>query len=245
MAEKRRIYFIDDLRALAIIYMVFFHTLFDLAEMWRYDWAIPIYESQLEVVVLDGLTFVFLSGICANFSKDNARRGAQLLCIALCFTAVTAFIFPGEAIFFGVLHLLAFSMLIYSVISKWINRLPWQLGAVIFALLAAATWNAKKGFFGFEGMSLPVPEIFTLNSSLYPFGFHGSDFASVDYFPLFPWLFVFLTGACIGRIFKKELPGRLYKKICPPLEFIGRHSLFIYVAHQPLIFAVLYIIKPL
>lgn len=242
---SRRIHIIDILRALAIIYMVFFHLLYDLAFMWRYDWAIQLYRTQLDIVVFDELTFVVLAGVCANLSRSNAERGAGILCIALGFSAVTAFIFPGSAIYFGILHLLSFSMLIYAATQKWLTKIPWWICAVVFILLAVFTWNVKNGYFGVGALSFDVPDIFTQNSNLYPFGFIGQRFSSVDYFPLFPWLFVFLVGASVGRLCRSELPEPFYKNYCPPLAFIGRHSLFIYVIHQPIIYAILYIIKPL
>lgn len=241
----RRIHVIDILRAAAIIYMVFFHTLFDLAFMWRYDWAIRLYESQLKIVVIDELIFILLSGVCANLTRSNAERGAGLLCIALGFTAVTAFVFPGSAIYFGVLHMLAFSMLIYSAVEKWLIKIPWQICFVVFVLLAIFTWNVQRGYFGVGSLRFDVPDILTLNNNLHLFGFLGNSYNAADYFPLFPWLFVFLVGAAAGRLCKRDLPDFFYRNCCPPLAFIGRHSLFIYVIHQPIIFAILYIIKPI
>ncbi|MBE6764801.1 MAG: DUF1624 domain-containing protein [Ruminococcaceae bacterium] len=244
-AATRRIHIIDILRAVAIIYMVFYHVLFDLAFVWRYDWAIQLYDSQRYIVIFDELIFVVLSGVCANLSKSNAERGAGLLCIALGFTAVTAFVFPGGAIYFGVLHMLSCSMLIYAAVGKWLKKIPWWVGAPLFAAAALLTWNVKRGYFGIGDFSFAVPDILVYNNNLYPFGFINASYAAADYFPLMPWLFVFLAGAYVGSLCRKELPKPFYKNYCPPLAFIGRHSLLIYVIHQPIIFAILYIIKPL
>ena len=64
--------------------------------------------------------------------------------------------------------------------------------------------------------------------------------------PLFPWIGVFLVGAVIGRIIYsdrktlfKNASGPLLK-ITRPFEFIGRHSLIIYVVHQPIVLALTY-----
>lgn len=238
-----RIYFIDYIRALAIIYMVFFHLIFDLSYIWSVEWAERIYVSQLSVVVFDGATFILLSGISSHFSRSNAQRGARLLCIALCFTAVTAFIFPGAAIYFGILHLLSFSMLIYAAVQKWLDKIPWWATLLICAVLFAVTYNIFDGVIGIKGLfEIALPRELTANNNLYPFGIIRAGYYSADYFPLMPWLFLFLAGTSLGRLFCRELPPALYKNPVPALGFIGRHSLFIYVVHQPLIFAVLFII---
>ena len=65
---------------------------------------------------------------------------------------------------------------------------------------------------------------------------------------LLPWLGVFLIGCVIGRICyaKKEslLPSGMkkYHVAAAPFEFMGRHSLIIYLVHQPLVYGILYVI---
>ena len=89
----------------------------------------------------------------------------------------------------------------------------------------------------------------TDNLLFLPIGFEisGSPWMA-DYMPLFPWLGVFLIGCVIGRICYKDkktiFPGRgkVMAAIARPVEFIGRHSLIIYLAHQPLVYAVLFVI---
>ena len=78
---------------------------------------------------------------------------------------------------------------------------------------------------------------------LLPFGIHSPAFGSFDYFPLFPWFGIFLVGAALGKSLyaarRSLIPGRL------PVTFVnlaGRHSLLIYIVHQPVILAVLYIL---
>ncbi|MBQ9994454.1 MAG: DUF1624 domain-containing protein [Clostridia bacterium] len=243
LPSKRRVVILDTLRGIAIIYMVFFHLLYDLSEIFYLAWAQPIYDSQLSVVVFDTASFVLLAGITVRFSRNPAAHGARILCIAALFTAVTALIFPGFGIYFGVLHLIGISMLLYSVTGKYLDKMPWWAGALIFALLFAFTYNVKLGYFGIEGIfTLDVPKAYLTGSLMYPFGFVDARFASVDYLPLMPWSFLFLAGACVGRLFGRTLPEFCYKSLCPPLEWLGRHSLAIYIIHQPVIFVLVYAI---
>ena len=69
-----------------------------------------------------------------------------------------------------------------------------------------------------------------------------------DYMPLLPWLGVFLIGCLIGRVCYTErrslLPAKnkTAKAITAPVEFVGRHSLIIYLVHQPIVYGIMYLI---
>ena len=75
-----------------------------------------------------------------------------------------------------------------------------------------------------------------------PFGLSSPSFYSFDYFPLVPWLGIFLIGVSLGKSVyaskRSLLPWRLPKTF---VNWAGRHSLIIYIAHQPIIMGVLYI----
>jgi uncharacterized membrane protein len=75
---------------------------------------------------------------------------------------------------------------------------------------------------------------------LVPLGFMPPYFYTSDYFPLFPNLGFFLLGAVLGRTVygKKEslLPTvNSRNPVLRFLQFLGRHSLEIYLLHQPLL----------
>lgn len=241
--HAQRVQLLDTLRGIPLIYMLIFHTEYDLVYMFGVDWLLPLFREQNKSIPVFASMFVLLAGITVRFSRNPAKHGARLMIIAACFTLVTSFIFPGGAIYFGVLHLMSCGMLVYSVIQKYADKLPWWLGAGLCAVIYAFTFNVKYGYFGFEGFSLPVPEILTINNLLYPFGFVTPYYSSVDFLPLLPWLFMFLAGTFIGRlIVGRELPKLFYRDLCPPITWLGRHSLLIYIIHQPIVFALLTVI---
>lgn len=235
----RRIQLLDTIRGVMVIYMVYYHTLFDLGFMFGKDWARQQFEAQPFSQMIIGCTFVLVAGLTIRFSRNPALHGARLLMIASVVSMVAAFFFPGSGIFFGVLHLLAVCMMVYAVLAKVIERIHWIPGAVLSLALFICTYRVQSGFFGIKDLfELPVPEALSEGSMLYPFGFIQPGFGSVDYYPLLPWLFLFLCGCFIGRLLERDnLPEVLYRDFCKPLTFIGRHSLAIYVVHQPVIYA--------
>ena len=79
----------------------------------------------------------------------------------------------------------------------------------------------------------------------YSFGIYSPGFSSFDYFPLIPWLGVFLIRAALGM--SAYSSRRSLLPWCLPGTFVnaaGRHSLLIYIAHQPLIMGLLYVLGP-
>ncbi len=235
----RRIQLLDTIRGVMVIYMVYYHTLFDLGFMFGKDWALEQFRAQPFSQMIIGCTFVSVAGMTIRFSRNPALHGARLLIIASVVSLVTAFFFTGSGIYFGVLHLLAVCMMVYAVIGKVIDKIHWLAGAPVSLVFFICTYWVSQGFFGIKGLfELPVSKALTAESRLYAFGFVDGFFSTVDFYPLLPWLFLFLCGCFIGRLLDREdLPETLYKDFCPPLTFIGRKSLAIYVIHQPVICA--------
>ena len=77
-------------------------------------------------------------------------------------------------------------------------------------------------------------------------GLKDKDFYSSDYFPLFPWLFLFLVGFYLFHLLQRKgqqkRAGKEFRRI-PVLSFLGRHSLLIYMLHQPVLYGVAMVVK--
>ena len=58
-------------------------------------------------------------------------------------------------------------------------------------------------------------------------------------FPLLPWLFLFWAGYYLHPLVGRKRMEPLRRSVCPPLGWLGRHSLVLYLLHQPVIFGVL------
>lgn len=232
---SERIWEIDFLRGVAIILVVGYHLLFDLGEFVGARRFLG-FSTDLSSVAwtiaqhfFAGL-FVLLSGTSSTLTRSNVRRGLRLLAISFAVTVVTYVFESTSAIYFGILQCLAVSMLLYGAAFE-------KAGAV-----ACAVWGTLV-----LGLTAVLPILKRMPALrtdwLLPLGLTSPSFSSFDYFPLIPWLGIFLIGASLGKSLyaskRSLLPWRLPRTF---VNWAGRHSLIIYIAHQPIIMGVLYVL---
>lgn len=231
---RPRIWEIDFLRGLSIILMVFYHLGYDLTEFCGIRRLLGI-EINLSSTFLEvaqyffaGL-FIVLCGISSTLSRNNVRRALRILVVAVIIFIVTYFYRPSEAIYFGILHCLGVCILIHGLTLQKARALTFAaVGAVVLGLSAA--------------LSLVMKNVTVPFNWLLPLGIHRPTYASLDYFPLLPWLGVYLAGAVLGKSIyapkRSLIPGRWPETF---INVAGRHCLLIYVIHQPIILAALYL----
>lgn len=244
MDTRNRVGFLDEVRGFAIICMVVYHLMVDLKYLFGVD--VPIFfESWFDIIrnVFAG-AFIFISGIVCNYSRSNLKRGVQCFFIGMIFTFVTGFLSPDSPDMFGILHCLGICMMIYGLFQSIFEKFPEILGILINIILFMLTFNFKKGYTGIhELFKTAVPSVFYNIGVLYPLGFPSDSFSTLDYFPLFPWLFLFLAGSFYGVYVKeKRAPKFFYKTHIPFLAAAGRYTIWIYVLHQPIIYPILCLI---
>lgn len=231
--------------------MLLDHTLFDLgfvfSDIWfpdgeggfvldlclfaRYSyWWHPL-RAAAHMLVMAG--FIGTCGISCSFSRSNLRRGLKLAAIAAAISLVTWLMdcIIGDSQFFirfGILHMLAVSIIVYWLLQRfgvWASLIP--------GLLIAAA-----GFF--------IDPYAIQMSGYIPFALGLSvNNPSADYFPLIPWLgWVLICAALGGRLYRHRrslFPGHGRSPLLHPLIWLGRHALLVYILHQPLIYGLLYL----
>jgi uncharacterized membrane protein len=226
-----RIEGIDTLRGLAIVAMIVYHFVFDLRffGIVRADFENDAFWLGYRALVLS--TFLLLVGtslvLARQFNVPTARFARRVAVIALCALAATIgsyAIFPERFIYFGILHCIA----VASVLARPLAGRP----ALAVALGVAAI---------VAGLAVSHPFFDTRATSW--LGFNTVKPATEDFVPLFPWIGVVLLGIGAGH----ELLRREFAPIAPlarapqALRWLGRHSLAVYMVHQPLLLGILWL----
>ncbi|MBR6407424.1 MAG: DUF1624 domain-containing protein [Clostridia bacterium] len=239
-----RIHFIDELRGFCIVVMIVHHSFYDLTYLFGMQWSVGIMSFLERIAPCFAFAFVLISGFSCCLSRDNCKRGAQLFLIAAMINIFTLVAMPENAIRFGVLNMLSVSMLICGAFQKLFLKLNRYICIAVLVLLFIITFNISRDYIGIRGLfTVDIPPRIAGAYDLYPFGIVTPGFESSDYYPLIPWTFLFFVGFNLGRFaLEGRLPRWMYVLRAKPLSFIGRHSLLIYVVHQPVIYGALYLL---
>jgi len=157
----------------------------------------------------------------------NLKRGIKILAWGAVITIFTFIFLTNGVILFGILHLIGVSIIIsFPLLDYKYKNLV--LGLIVILI----------------GIYLSN---FTFDTTyLLWVGFEPNSFFSFDYFPILPWYGVVLIGIFLGNLVYPEskrrfsIPDFSGNIISRGLSFLGKHSLKIYLIHQPLIILILY-----
>lgn len=229
IATPARIAALDALRGAAIVAMIAYHFAFDLSLFWvaRFDFERdPFWLAARATIVTAFLLTAGISITLARLQRASPakrwRRIAQIAACALAVSVASALAFPRTWIWFGVLHAIAVS----SVLAWPLTRAPRLALAAGIAVVVA-------------GLSFSHPAFDT--RALGWIGFATSKPPTEDYVPLFPWLGVLFIGVWLGH----GLARRSFAPLAPLgkapaiLRWLGRHSLAVYMVHQPVMIGTL------
>lgn len=226
---SKRFWEIDAARGVAIVLMILFHAAFDLRYFgiyrldfgWFFWYLLPRFIASI-FIALTGVSLTLNYNRSKKGARERfARRGLKIFSFGLLITAATYLFLPGGAIFFGILHFIGISTIIAIPFVKMRDK---ALLPAAFALLA--------GFY-LQTLNFDFPWLLWL-------GFAPADFYTFDYFPIFPWFGLILTGIyCGNRFYPNGKRAFIINEFSGGpagfLGFLGRNSLIIYLLHQPLL----------
>ena len=174
-------------------------------------------------------SFLFLVGVSLWLAhghglrpKPFLRRLATVAAAAGAISLVTFIAVPNGFIFFGILHQIALA----SVLGLAFLRLPAPLTLAVAALAMAAPHFLRSDIFD--------------HPALWWVGLSSANPRSNDYVPLLPWFGAVLAGIAAARMARSAgLFARLGRLSLSgwtrPLQWAGRHSLAVYLLHQPVL----------
>ena len=230
-AAQSRVAGIDVARGIAIVAMIAYHAAFDLA-FFRVTAANfyrdPFWLHSRTLILSSFLLLAGISLVLADRADAGSSRFWQhVLRIAACALAVSMasyFVFPRSFIWFGVLHAIAVSL----VLIRPVTSRPYIALAIGIAVIAAGNLYSSPAFdqrgLGWIGFATVKP-------------------MTEDYVPLFPWTGVMLVGIAAGH----ALARNDFRALAPlahlpgALAWLGRHSLAVYMLHQPILLGLLWV----
>lgn len=236
---RTRLHLLDALRGFLLIYMIAFHGMWNLVYLFgvRAPWytSAPGYIWQQFIC----WSFILLSGFCWSMSRNHLKRGLLVFGGGALVSVVTCVLMPENRILFGILTCIGSCVLLMIPLEKLLRRIPAGAGAAVSFALFALLRNCNKGTLGFERFAVcNLPDALYRNYLTAYLGFPQRGFYSTDYFSLIPWFFLFVTGFFLHCMTtEKGWNEKLFARgQFPLLNWIGRHSLLVYLLHQPLLY---------
>ena len=230
-SASNRLVHIDALRGLAIVLMVIYHFCFDLsyfglAPFDFYEDSFWLHTRTLILSLFLGLVGVSL--VLAHRRRLNVmrflRRLGLIAASASLVSLATWWMFGERYVFFGVLHFIAVASVLGLLFLRagWLNLIA-GVGVIVFATRYQSAWFDAPGR-RWIGLMTHKPQ-------------------TEDYVPLLPWLGVVLLGlfaapyivrwsSRLGDVGRNAAATRW-------LAVAGRHSLAIYLIHQPILIGAL------
>lgn len=243
-SRKTRYELLDSIRGLVLVSMILYHACWDLVYMFGNNWS--WYQKTGAYLWQQSIcqTFILLSGFCWSLGKKPAKRGLIVFLSGAVVSLATILFLPENRVVFGVLTLIGSCMLLMVLLHKIMRKVPCYLGLATCILLFLFTKKINYGYLGLKHFFIiELPDGLYKGSVMTFLGFTSPDFYSTDYFSLFPWFFLFLSGYFFYRVLYKAENGKILDKYFTrgfnPLSFLGKHSLIIYMLHQPVIYGIL------
>lgn len=229
-ARRERYQAVDALRGLSIILMVVYHFFFDLTMLGLFPYKVMFCKIVEILQIFFAALFVAMSGASSVFSSNLYKRSAKLLICAAVVTVATYLFDSSGFVVFGILHFLGTASLVCAVFKKFMFKI--NVNPVIWIVLFVVSRIALNRTFD-------VPHLWLL-------GVCDGNFVSTDYFPIFPWIFAYFAGISFGKAATAgRLNGAFYQFKAPPLAWVGRHTLAVYLLHQPVIMAIMFLVLKL
>lgn len=222
---------VDVLRGSALVLMFVYHFAFDLrfyrviAADFEHD---PFWLGFRALIVCAFMTLVGVSLVLADRAGATPahfrKRVAVIAACALAASAGSWLLFPRSFIYFGILHCIA----VASVLAWPLVRHPHAALAVGVAVIVAGLAWSHPAF------DAPV---------LSWLGFTTTKPATEDYVPLAPWAGLAFAGVALGRSLARREFAALAPLAGAPgwLRWLGRHSLAVYMVHQPILLGALWL----
>jgi uncharacterized membrane protein len=234
MAQGGRLVWLDLARTAAIAGMVVFHFARDL-EMFglaapgmtmQGGWPVFARAVAGSFLALSGASLWFAAAGGLSLHRFR-RRFAQIAGAAALVSVATRIALPDAWVMFGILHMMAAA----SLIGPLFLRLPAvaAFAAAVLALVLSDTVFLPAfdtPLLVWTGLGTTVPR-------------------SIDYVPVIPWIAPYLAGFGLARLVWPAGPGaaaagpagRFWRGLGLP----GRHSLAVYLVHQPVLIALIWL----
>jgi uncharacterized membrane protein len=235
----------DVVRGFSVLSMVLFHLSYDLHYLYGMElaWFVPPWRDLWRCSI--SWAFLCVAGCMCLYARDGLRRGLRYLAVALAVYLATSVVAVDEPISFGIIFCMGACTIVEWVLRRSGMAPQGWCSAVLLAVAFLLCQHLAAGYVGLGPYRLLLPPGIYANALTAAIGLPYPGFTSGDYYPLFPYLLLYLAAAAVGScVVEKGWPDWFEQLSCPPLAWLGRHALPVYVLHQPILLLALSLALP-
>lgn len=261
--KRKRIWELDFFRGVCILLMCMDHTVFNFAATFAAHWkasgndnlvalvnlAVEYWKHPARLAVQEAVlwTFFSLCGMSVALTRNTFLHSAKIILAAGIISAVTLTLVQfnmlnkGDAIRFGVLHMLGAVSLIVAVIYTFTRKNKW-VNFGVFLSLALIVLLVDALYLDRVELHKETVWLSMFHENLG----HITQFSPGDCFPLIPHAAKVFVGAALGPLLygkKKTLLPSFEGSWYRPVNFIGRHTIWVVLIHQPIIIGIIALIN--
>ena len=236
LSPRGRLAWLDVARGVALVAMAVYHFVWDLALFGIVPPITPFEPHWVGLARVTAATFLVLVGIGLALGHGRGiqwqpfwRRFAMIAGAAGLITAGTLFAMPDAFIFFGILHMIA----VGSLAGLLLVTRPAFISVIVAFIVAVIGFTVSAPLFD--------------EPALWWTGLGTRTIPSNDFVPFFPAFSAVAVGIAIAKIVPLNGMGsegernRSSNALSRTLAFAGRHSLAVYLLHQPILIGTLWL----
>ncbi|MBB2891295.1 DUF1624 domain-containing protein [Flexivirga oryzae] len=256
---------VDVLRGVAIVAVVAFHTTWDLGDLGLISWRISAHWSGKVIAHAIAGTFLVLVGVSLVLAHRRGirwaafwRRELKLVALALLITGVSLVYQPREVVTFGILHSIAVASVLVLPSVRAHRAVPWALAVVALALPWLVHLPGRSPWVSWTGLADGTQPALDWQPVL---PWLALAFAGVG---MMRWLLdaagngheevaTVAGGSGLSGVSGEEVATeagwsrmRAWRPASAPVRSLaaaGRHTLAIYLVHQPVVYGALWLIN--
>ncbi len=245
--------------------MVLFHLVWDLGDLGFISWRISAHESGKIIAHTIASSFLFLVGVSLVLAhrrgirwKSFWRREIQLIALGLVITGFSAIFEPDQLVTFGILQAIAVVSLLALPTVRAPRVVPWLLAAVAVVLPLVVHLPGRSPWVSWTGLAegtrpsldwqpvLPWVAVTFVGVGLMRWVLDLAGAATVPGEEVATVASVSSESAVSSEEVATVARVRAWRPAPGPLQWVGvlgRHTLSIYVLHQPVLYGALWLIS--
>lgn len=244
-AFSPRLQWVDIARGIALIAMVVYHFTWDLSFFGLIAPQTSVTGGWAIFARMIAVAFLFLTGFSLFLANRNGirwkaffKRFIIIVGAALLISVATYFTNPQAYVYFGILHEIALT----SLVGLLFLRTPILINILVIIFILTL------GVFLHSGMGDMAGALAFFQRPV--FSWTGLNFfprPAADFVPFIPWFAAGLSGITVARILScfhwlKWLQNGIHPLwLNKTMQWLGRHTLIIYLLHQPLLYGAVFL----